>query len=161
MWLDYFGPKAHIYGVDIEPACRAYETENIKILIGDQGDRVFWRDFRREVPVLDIVIDDGSHNAEHQIVSLEELLPFLRPGGVYLCEDVLHSFNQFRSYLHGLDHKLNDNVSRTFHDVIDCTPFQSAIDSIHLYPFVAVIEKNSHPLTQLKLLRRGTQWQSF
>src|ERR1700722_9348231 len=42
MWADYFGPKARIYGVDIEPACRAYENERIKVFIGDQADRQFW-----------------------------------------------------------------------------------------------------------------------
>src|SRR5262245_52207829 len=55
MWRDYFGPKAVIYGVDIEPDCRAYENKGIKIFIGDQADRSFWREFRRQVPNLDIV----------------------------------------------------------------------------------------------------------
>jgi len=84
MWRDYFGPKARIYGVDIEPACRVYESDSVNIFIGDQGDRQFWQ-FRRKVPALDIVIDDGDHNPEHQIVSVEELLPFLRPDRVYFC----------------------------------------------------------------------------
>jgi hypothetical protein len=74
MWREYFGPKAIIYGVDIEPDCRAYESNGIKIFIGDQADRLFWREFRRQVPNLDIVIDDGGHQSEQQIVSVEELL---------------------------------------------------------------------------------------
>ena len=78
MWREYFGPKARIFGVDIEPDCRVYESDNIKIFIGDQADRLFWRDFRQQVTTLDIVIDDGGHLAEQQIVSVEELLPFLR-----------------------------------------------------------------------------------
>jgi SAM-dependent methyltransferase len=95
MWRDYFGPQAQIYGVDIEPACRAYESENVKIFIGDQSDRAFWRAFRERVQTLDIVIDDGGHLAEQQIVSLEELLSFLRPGGVYICEDIHRAHNAF------------------------------------------------------------------
>ena len=109
MWRHYFGPKAHIYGVDIEPACRIYESDAVTVFIGDQGDRQFWDMFRRNVPYLDIVVDDGSHHPDDQIVSAEELLPFLRPGGVYLCEDVHGAFNRFASYVHGLDHGLNDN----------------------------------------------------
>ena len=108
MWRNYFGPKATIYGVDIAPDCRVYENDGIKIFIGDQADRSFWGGLRRKVPTLDIVIDDGGHVPEQQIVSLEELLPFLRPGGVYLCEDVHRTHNQFASYVHGLGHKLND-----------------------------------------------------
>jgi hypothetical protein len=62
----------------------------------------------RRVPTLDIVIDDGGHEPEQQIASLEELLPFLQPGGAYFCEDVHGMYNEFASYVHGLGHKLND-----------------------------------------------------
>lgn len=168
MWRDYFGPKVHLYGVDIEPACRVYETDNVKIFIGDQGDRLFWREFRRKVPALDIVIDDGGHQPEQQIVSVEELLPFLRPSGVYFCEDVHGAFNQFASYVHGMGHKLNDYLSaRAFPDdnersiLCVCTPFQSAVGSIHLYPFVTVLERNSFEVAELRAPKHGTQWQPF
>jgi hypothetical protein len=168
MWRDYFGSKALIYGVDIEPACRAYENDSVKIFIGDQADRMFWQEFRRKVPALDIVIDDGGHHPNQQIVSLEELLPFLRPGGVYFCEDVCGAFNQFASYVHGLGHKLNDNsLSKDFSDdnerriVCDCTPVQSVVGSIHVYPFVCVLEKNTSKITELVAPKHGTQWQPF
>lgn len=168
MWHDYFGAKAFIYGVDIMPECRAYEAPGIKIFIGDQADRSFWRDFRRRVPCLDIVIDDGGHEPEQQIVSLEELLPFLRPGGVYLCEDIHGTGNKFASYLHGLADRLND--ASQINDFPDddtrrlfgrTTAFQSAIGSIHLYPFVAVLERNATPVTELRAARHGTRWQPF
>ena len=84
MWREYFGPKVVIYGVDIEPNCRAYENDKTKIFIGDQADRSFWREFRQKVPFLDIVIDDGGHQTEQQIVSLEELLHSLFSAGAYL-----------------------------------------------------------------------------
>lgn len=102
MWRDYFGPKAAIYGVDIQPACRVYEHSGVKVFIGDQADRSFWRSFRGAVPYLDIVVDDGDHEGELQIISLEELLPIIRPGGVSLCEDVCGAPNRFASYVHGL-----------------------------------------------------------
>jgi hypothetical protein len=168
MWRDYFGSKAHIYGVDIEPACRAYETDSVEIVIGDQGDRQFWREFRRKVPVLDIVIDDGGHQPEQQIVSVEELLPFLRPGGVYLCEDVTGEFNQFASYIHGLGHRLNDySLYREFPDdnsrrlVCGSTPFQCSVGSIHLYPFVTVLERNPFEVAELVAPKHGTEWQPY
>jgi hypothetical protein len=167
MWRDYFGPKAHIYGVDIEAACRAYESDKVKIFIGDQADRQFWRGFRQSVPVLDIVIDDGGHMPEQQIVSLEELLPHLRPGGVYCCEDVHGELNGFASYVHGLNHKLNQaRFEQSPHDdekriVSACNPFQTAVNSIHLYPFMSIIERNAGPVVELRCPKRGTQWQPF
>ena len=168
MWHEYFGPKAHIYGVDIESACRAYDSDSVKIFIGDQADRMFWREFRRKVPALDIVIDDGGHQPKQQIVSLEELFPFLRPSGVYLCEDVHGTVNDFASYIHDLGHKLNDSSRwRDFPDdnerraICDCTPFQTAVGSIHLYPFVCVLEKNTSKVTELVAPKHGSQWQPF
>ena len=88
MWHSYFGPRARITGVDIMPACKVYENEFTKIEIGDQSDRSFWKRFRDEYPPVDIVIDDGGHMSEQQMVTLEELLPHVSPGGVYICEDV-------------------------------------------------------------------------
>lgn len=168
MWRDYFGPKAYIYGVDLEPDCRVYESDRVKIFIGDQQDREFWREVRQKLPALDIVIDDGGHQPEQQIASLEELLPFLRPGGVYLCEDVHRTYNQFASYVCGLVHRLNDgsqilgfpedNERRI---LCACSPFQSAVNSIHLYPFVTVLERNVTPVPELRAPKHGTQWQPF
>ena len=168
MWCDYFGPKAHIYGVDIESACKTYENSMIKVFIGDQADRKFWSQFRREVPILDLVIDDGGHEPEQQIVSLEELLPHLRPGGVYICEDVTKAFNPFISYLTGMVHQLNaykgaesDICGGEGRVSYKTTAFQSAVDSIHFYPFVTVVERAQSPVTELAAPKHGTEWQPF
>ena len=56
--------------------------ERTKIFIGDQADRSFWAEVRQTAPLIDIVIDDGGHLPEQQLVTLEELLPHVRPGGV-------------------------------------------------------------------------------
>ena len=107
MWHDYFGPQSIIYGVDIEPACKAYETEWAKIFIGDQSNSAFWRDFKAQVPKLDIVIDDGSHISEHQITTFQELFPVLLPGGIYLCEDIHGTQSGFAAFIYGLADSLN------------------------------------------------------
>ncbi len=171
MWRQYFGGNAHIYGVDIQPECLAYESDRVEVFIGDQGDRKFWQEFRTKVPRLDIVIDDGSHVPEHQRITLEELLPHLRPGGVFLTEDmhgnwVYGAMNPFASYVHGLAHQLNA-MSAT--EAIDgnlgyscaAQAFQSAVNSVHLYPFAAVIERNEVAVDRLKAPKQGTEWQPF
>ena len=167
MWKAYFGPKCHVYGVDIEEACKVYEDDRTKIFIGDQADRNFWRRFREEAPVIDIVIDDGGHLPEQQIVTLEEMLPHLRPGGVYLCEDATGVFNHYISYVHGLAHNLNACDIKQFANatnkqlLIQPNEFQRAIRSIHLYPFVTVFEKASGSIDNLVCPKHGTQWQPF
>jgi hypothetical protein len=45
--------------------------------------------------------------------------------------------------------------------VHDALPFQRSIDSVHLYPFVTVIEKREVPLDVLVAEKRGTEWQPF
>ena len=167
MWQKYFGPRCKVYGVDIEPSCKAYESESVRIFIGDQADRNFWRHLKRQVPVLDIVIDDGCHWPEYQIITLEELLPHLRPGGVYLCEDVVDPSNEFSSYVHGLSRHLNTfDLEENFDDnerrqVCKASPLQSAVGSIHLYPFVTLIERTRAPVLELIGSKHGTQWQPF
>jgi len=168
MWEQYLGPAGHVYGVDREPSCKRYETTRTKIFIGDQTDRVFWKHFREAVPLLDIIVDDGGHLPIQQRTSLEELLPHLRPGGVYLCEDITGMDNEFASYAYELTNKLNafENVIGNIDDnerrlVLENSEFQSVIHSIHFYPFVIVIEKRPAPLQEMVAPKHGTIWEPF
>jgi SAM-dependent methyltransferase len=161
MYKSYFGSKCHVYGVDIREECRSLQNETTKIFIGDQADRGFWRRFRQEVPVLDILIDDGGHKTEQQIVTLEEMLPHLRPGGVFVCEDVVGEFNGFDAYVGGLTAKLDlcELVRGPVKELSSvAAPFQADIDSIHNYSYVTVIEKRTSPIRQFEAFTRGTDW---
>lgn len=84
------------------------------------------------------MIDDGGHEPEQQIVTLEELLPVIRPGGIYLCEDVHGAANRFSLHVQGLAQQLNsmdhleanpDNADRRL--VSATTAIQSIIRAIH------------------------------
>ena len=164
MWSNYLGEKAHIYGVDIEEACRAYESEKTSIFIGDQSDRNLWRQIKQAAPTIDVVLDDGGHLPEQQIATFEEMLPHIRPGGVYICEDIHGSNNRFAAYLQGLSNNLNSGtlVSRPNKELsVDPSPFQSSIHAIHFYPFVAVVEVNPAPVLTIQARRHGSDWQPF
>jgi hypothetical protein len=159
MWKHYFGSKCRVYGVDIRKGCKSFEDENTKIFIGDQSDRKFWKQFREQVSCVDIVIDDGSHVPEQQIVTLEEMLPHIRSGGVYLCEDIHRHHNRFAAYIYGLSNRLNAMAC----DAGQLTPvypsgFQRSIHAFHLYPFVTVIEKTDIQVEHFNLIRQGTDW---
>jgi len=92
MWKHYLGPRATIYGVDVDPACRALEEERVRIMIGDQADREFLRRLRAETPRIDILIDDGGHTMNQQIATFEELYGHLADDGIYACEDLHTSY---------------------------------------------------------------------
>ncbi|MDB5223671.1 MAG: hypothetical protein JWN83_2338 [Chitinophagaceae bacterium] len=160
MWKNYFGDKCHIYGVDIEKDCKVYEEDNVKIIIGDQSDRKFWQQFKKDFPVIDIVIDDGSHYSDHQIITLEELLPHMRSGGVFVCEDVHKHLNRFNFYVNGLSLNLH-TFDEQPNGEIKSTSFQSAISSIHLYPYVTVINKSPHVVEKFSTERHGTEWRPY
>lgn len=87
LWKAYFGPKARIVGLDIDPRCLDYEETQIQIYHGDQGDRPFMGAFEETTGPFDIVIDDGSHIDVHQAASFKKLWPKMPPGAVYLIED--------------------------------------------------------------------------
>ena len=162
MWRDYFGEGAQVIGVDIEGACRAYEATGIEIVIGDQGSPEFWAAFTRDHRPLDIVIDDGGHEPGQQIATLEALLPHLREGGVYICEDAVGTANEFQAYVDGLARNLNaDEWISESPATVRTNAFQSIVHSIHRYPFLVAIERNPAPVEELTAPRHGTEWQPF
>jgi ABC-type amino acid transport substrate-binding protein len=70
IWRKYFGPKARIVGVDIDPACSERADPGTHVVIGDQSDpSILAAALAALGGEVDIVIDDGSHLGRHQIAS--------------------------------------------------------------------------------------------
>jgi hypothetical protein len=88
MWRDYL-PNAAITGADINPA-PYLNSDRVTTYVVDQGSRDSLRQFLKQHPdpSFDVIIDDGSHRADHQQITLEALFPFLKPGGIYFVEDL-------------------------------------------------------------------------
>lgn len=87
MWQEYF-PVADIYGVDADPG-RLITGGRIQSFLCDQGDLESLRRIKEQAGAdFDLILDDGSHDPIHQILSAKVLVPLLRTGGVYIIEDV-------------------------------------------------------------------------
>ena len=71
MWRDFFGPQARIIGVDLNPDAKKWEKEGFEIFIGDQSSAEFWKNTLNKIGKLDIVLDDGGHTYEQQIMTTE------------------------------------------------------------------------------------------
>ena len=117
---------------------------------------------------MDIVIDDGGILPEQQIITLEELLLHMSPGGVYICEDVHGTLNPFAAYVSGLSQCLHayekgqdnpDDMERRV--AYQTTSVQSAIQAVHVYPFLTVVERTGRCVSELYSSKRGTQWEPF
>lgn len=87
LWRGYFGPQATIFGVDLNPACAAFDGEHAQVRIGSQADEKFLAGVIREMGGVDIVLDDGSHVAAHVRASFDALFPLLAEDGLYIVED--------------------------------------------------------------------------
>lgn len=92
MWKSYFGEGLNIYSVDINPACSAFEGDTRKLFIGSQEDPEFLAKLSRELPLMDIIIDDGGHTMKQQTMTFESLFLKLRENGIYLVEDTHTSY---------------------------------------------------------------------
>lgn len=87
LWRKFFGSRLRYYGIDINPKCKELEAENATVFIGSQSDVNFLNEVKKQIPDLDILIDDGGHTMHQQIVSFENLFEKIKFGGLYLCED--------------------------------------------------------------------------
>ena len=84
-------------------------------------------------------------------VTLEETLPLLRPGGVYVCEDVQRLASPLTFFAMGLVDDLNRFAREG--DEVQPSPWQQAVYSIHFYPYVLVIERRHEaPFLPVELL---------
>jgi hypothetical protein len=93
MWSDFFSDDSQIYGIDIDPRCKQSEKKNIKIFIGSQSSPEVIKEVATHAGGLfDTIIDDGSHINELTIKSFDLLFPYLKPGGVYIIEDLACSY---------------------------------------------------------------------
>jgi len=95
MWNHYFDNKCTILAIDNDPECKKLQSDygdNVHIIIGDQSDPLFWDQFLKMYPTFDIVIDDGGHKMEEQIITFDKLYFALKHEGVYICEDTHTSY---------------------------------------------------------------------
>jgi hypothetical protein len=145
----YFGDKAVLFGVDINPQCAVTDGNGISIRIGSQADPSFLNSVVDEMGGVDIVIDDGSHIAYHQKASLEILFPRLSIGGIYFAED-LHTAYWPGLFRGGFRRKgtfieicksLVDHVHRWYHPHKVRERWKDNIKAIHFYDSIVVIDK--------------------
>lgn len=150
MWRDYFGKEAKIFAIDINPLCKQFETDNTEIFIGSQENRRFLQDVKNKMPKIDILIDDGGHTMNQQIITFEEMYSHINYNGLYLCEDLHTSYwetygggfkkeGSFIEYAKRLIDKLN--AWHVKDSEIDIDVFTRSTFGLHFYDSILLIEK--------------------
>jgi hypothetical protein len=92
MWRNWFGPRARIIGIDLNPESAKWREHGFEIFIGDQGDPVFWADTYSKIGSFDAFLDDGGHQSFQQIITAREAIRFARKDCVIAVEDTCTSF---------------------------------------------------------------------
>ena len=86
LWNQYF-PNAEIFGFDLKHFKNA-GNDRMHTIQGDQSSR---QDLKKITDIryeFDVIIDDALHASQHQQITFSYLFPFLKPGGVYIIEDL-------------------------------------------------------------------------
>lgn len=174
LWQSYFGDASlTYYGVDIDAYCRELfdQPPRVNIVIGDQADPAFWQEVAQLNPGgFDVILDDGGHKMQQQITTFESTWDMLKPGGVYICEDISTSMDVVYIDAHQWDaaewgggygknttwfehaKRLPDYVqghyvSRELHPGFDPHNRTNSILSVAFYDQMVVLEKGAHPRT--------------
>jgi len=86
-WREYF-PNAEIYGADIDKSILVQE-DRIKTYYCDQLDPASIKSMWAHIPEeLDVIIDDGLHEYMANRTLLTNSMDKLKPGGLYIVEDI-------------------------------------------------------------------------
>jgi autotransporter strand-loop-strand O-heptosyltransferase len=142
VWQDYL-KKANIYGLDTE---QEWSQDRVRIFKGDQNNVNDLQDVVNSLNNCRIIIDNGSHNPQHQLNSFHFLFKnLLENGGYYVIENIEPSYTNPLSslnvpetvhlnivdYFGKINHQLNDN------DLVN----DLGIESISFSPNLITIKK--------------------
>jgi trans-aconitate methyltransferase len=99
LWDEYFD-DAHIIGIDNREQGAKENTkhlDNVQIVYAD----AYSETFVESLPMSDIIIEDGSHHFVDQVKSIQLYLSKLKPGGVFIIEDIakMEYCDEFKKYV--------------------------------------------------------------
>ncbi len=169
MWKHYFR-RGLIYGLDLFPKV-GIAADRLHVLQGDQGDERSLDSIARRFGPFDIVIDDGSHFSHHVITSFNALFRHVRPGGIYVVEDLCTSYwpgwggnadpaapgtsmAMVKSLLDGLNHQ-----EQMREDDYRPSTTELTVTGVHVHHNLALIEKglNTEQAAPAWIERTGNQ----
>jgi hypothetical protein len=160
MWREYFGKNARIIGIDLHPNAKELEKHGFEIYIGSQSDKNFWRNFYSKVGKIDILLDDGGHVNDQQIITLSESVDNINDNGMIVIEDMHTSYLKkfgnpskysFVNYSKYLIDVINSRFPET--KIKKNNNFRNKIYSLSFYESIVAIKINSKKSIESTVLR--------
>jgi hypothetical protein len=125
LWRRYFPENLDLHGLDRDE--KTPDGENVTFHKVDQSNPAELRQFAASAgKPFNVILDDGSHIPEHQLLSLEVLWPLLSPGGIYILEDTETSFwGKSELYGYRFDSRISgSNLIHQLRAAIDAVNFE-------------------------------------
>ena len=150
MWKKYFAKGSKIIGIDLNPEAKKIEKYGFKIFIGNQGDKLFWKNFYKKTGKIDILLDDGGHKNLHQISTVHYSLPNIKDDGLIVVEDTItsymkefnnpskYSFINYCKTIIGLIHRRSPILKKNLNE------YSKKIFSIDFYESITVFNINKN-----------------
>jgi hypothetical protein len=144
----YLGPRARLVGVDIDQEAADIARRRHVVELGDQTDPDFLRSVHDKHGPFDVVIDDGGHTMEQQLVSAEVLLPLVADGGVYVVEDTHTSYwpeyggglRREGTFLEWAKSLIDEMNAHHWSTEADLGPIARRLQGLHAYDSVVVLD---------------------
>jgi hypothetical protein len=151
MWRDYF-PNAEVWGLDSD---RQYINgvdmgERIKLMLGNQNEPEVMNQLHKVGP-WDLIVDDGSHIPQHQIYSFQQLFSAVKPGGVYIIEDIGKDTEEAQNgmtwaYLLNIAMGIQGRgwviAEYAWNEWNRLDEFHKLVEFVHIYPWCCVIGRS-------------------
>lgn len=156
MWSQYFS-HASIVGADIDIALCQVVPDRCRLWEMNQGNKESLVNMALHLGPWDIIIDDGSHDPRHQVLTFETLWPYLNAGGLYCVEDLHPNYTHYASErprmvdfigtvlqadLHGRGKtSLATAANSSLKEQQTLEGRELEIEAIHLYRYLCIISK--------------------
>ena len=94
IWPKYFANGISFIGCDIDPKCATlvYDDARVSVIVAGVNTETASQAILSRATAWDIFIDDGSHTSEDIISAFRRYFRFLKPGGLYIIEDLHCSY---------------------------------------------------------------------
>lgn len=165
MWKKFFGKKAKIIGIDINPECKKFEDDQIEVFIGDQSSEVFWKKFFDQFGKVDVILDDGAHTNIAQIKTTLNCVNNINNDGLLIIEDThtsyvkkyntskKYTFINFAKTIIDKLYKNNDSLN----NINDTFNLSKLIFSINFYQSCVIFNINQNKTIQNKTITNDKQ----
>lgn len=128
----------------MNPAAVKWREHGFEIFIGDQSNPNFWKELYEKVGSVDVLLDDGGHRNDQQLVTTLCSLPHIRDGGVIIVEDTQTSFMKFESFkkftfVNILKSKIDLLYSRSSDLGLEENLYSKCVHSIQFFESICVL----------------------